>query len=202
MRTTFVTGIAAAACAALASLPAAAHAATPAPGGPPPPGPTATAQSPAGPLSTQDRMFLDQAAQGAQFEVTTGHLAATRGASAAVRSFGQRMVTDHGKEPRQLQALDQGLGITTSAPAGSPQQNLIHIWSNTQGGTFDCSYAPAIYALHALDVHTFDHEAVSADSAQVRQFAAGQLPVLSQHLQMASKNLANLNCSAPAATPS
>ncbi|MEV6931775.1 DUF4142 domain-containing protein [Dactylosporangium sp. NPDC051485] len=203
MRAIFATSIAAAVCAAVASLPAAAHgAATPAPPVPPvpvPQGPSPTGQAPPGTqLSAQDRTFLTQAAQAAQFEVTTGRLAGDRAASTAVRSFGQRMVTDHGKELQQLQSLDQTLGIASSPAPDADQQNLTAIWTTVQGGAFDCSYAPAIYALHAHDVQAFDDVAAHADNPQVRQFAAGQLPVMRQHLQMASKNLHNLNCSAPA----
>ncbi|GAA2333388.1 DUF4142 domain-containing protein [Dactylosporangium salmoneum] len=192
MRAIFATSIAAAVCAAVASLPAAAYPATPAPS------PTGTQ------LSAQDRTFLTQAAQVAQFEVTTGRLAGNQAASTAVRSFGQRMVADHGKELQQLQSLDQSLGVTSSTAPDADLQNLTAIWTTLHGGAFDCSYAPAIYALHAHDVLAFDDEAAHADNPQVRQFAAGQLPVLRQHLQMASKNLHNLNCSAPApaATPS
>ncbi|WP_432971020.1 DUF4142 domain-containing protein [Dactylosporangium sp. CA-233914] len=200
MRARFASSIAAVVCATVTSLPVAAHgAATPAPGGPPPPGPSPTGQAPSGTqLSSRDRAFLTEAAQGARFEVTSGRLAGDRAASAAVRSFGLRMVTDHGKELQQLQSLDQKLGITSSSAAGPDQQNLTAIWSNVRGGTFDCSYAPTIYALHALDVHAFEDEAAHADNPQVRQFAASQLPVLRQHLQLASKNINNLNCSAPA----
>nr|BFE60357.1 hypothetical protein GCM10020063_048830 [Dactylosporangium thailandense] len=195
MRARFAISVVAAACATAASLPAAASgAATPAPGG----GPTPTGT----PVSAQDRAFLNQAAQGAQFEVATGRLAANRAASAAVQSFGRRMVTDHGKELQQLQSLDQTLGVTLSSAPSTDQRNLAAIWTSVRGGAFDCSYAPAIYAAHGMDVHVFEQEAEHADNAQVRQFAAAQLPVLRQHLQLASKNLGNLNCSAPAATPS
>ncbi|MER7282241.1 DUF4142 domain-containing protein [Dactylosporangium sp. NPDC000244] len=191
MRARFAISVVAAACVTATSLPVAASgAATPAP--------TGTA------VSAQDRAFLNQAAQGAQFEVATGRLAANRAASAAVQSFGRRMVTDHGKELQQLQSLDQTLGVTLSSTPGTDQRNLTAIWTSVRGGAFDCSYAPAIYAAHGMDVHVFEQEAEHADNAQVRQFAAAQLPVLRQHLQLASKNLGNLNCAAPApaATPS
>ncbi|WP_433088036.1 DUF4142 domain-containing protein [Dactylosporangium sp. CA-052675] len=211
MRARFAISVAAAVCATATALPVTAYgAATPAPGGgPPPPGPSPTGQATPGgqtptgtEVSTADRAFLTQAAQGAQFEVASGRLAANRAASAAVQSFGRRMVTDHGEELQQLQALDHSLGVGLSSAPNTDQRNLAAIWTSVRGGAFDCSYAPAIYALHGTDVHVFEQEAAHADNAQVRQFAAAQLPVLRQHLQMASKNLGNLDCSAPAATPS
>ncbi|NJC71176.1 DUF4142 domain-containing protein [Planosporangium thailandense] len=190
MRVRLATGMVAAVCAAVTSLPAAALAApaqTPSPGGP----------SPSGPLNSHERMFLTEASRDAQFEIAAGHLAANRAASAAVRSFGQRMVTDHTKQAQALQHLDSSFGITAPSAPGADEQNLLKIWSSVRGGPFDCSYAPAMYPMHVLDLHMYAIVAKRASNAQVRQFAASQVPVLRQHLQLAHKNLSNLNCSAP-----
>lgn len=215
MRTPLAIGLAAAVCATVASLPAAASAAaTPTPGGPPPGGPSPGGGSPSapspggtaasGPLSNADRMFLSDATQDARFEIATGRLAGDHAAATAVRSFGQRMVADHGKELQQLQTLDRDFGVSPPSGFAADQQDLLSIWTGVRGGAFDCSYAPTIYAMHTTDVHVFMAAAAHSGNAQVRQFAAAQLPVLNQHLQQARKNLAGLNCSAPppSATPS
>jgi putative membrane protein len=194
MRVPIVAGIVAAVCAALA-VPAAAVAApisaTPAPGGPS-----------SGQLSARDRAFLTAAGRGAQFEVTSGKLAADRGADQRIRAFGARMVRDHGKEFQQLQDLDRSLGITPSAGSGADQQKVIAIWSSLRGGPFDCSYAPTMQADHEADIGMYMAMAAHAQDPRVRAFAKAQVPVLRQHLQMADRNLSGLNCSAPPRAPS
>jgi hypothetical protein len=54
---------------------------------------------------------------------------------------------------------------------------------------------------HEADLGMYMAMAGHADDARVRAFAKAQVPVLRQHLQLASKNLTGLNCSAPPKAP-
>jgi putative membrane protein len=190
MRIPLLAAIVAAVCAAI-SAPAAA-ATTPTPAGPP------SSSS----LSARDQAFLTGAGHGAQFGIAAGRLAVDRAADARIRAFGHEMVTGHGAEYQRLQSLDRLLGLTPPSAPGPEQQKVLAIWSSLRGGPFDCSYAPTIFAAHALDVDMFMVAATHADNAQVRAFADAELPVLRQHLQIAARNLTGLNCSAPPVPPS
>ncbi|NJC73819.1 DUF4142 domain-containing protein [Planosporangium thailandense] len=152
-------------------------------------------------LSAQDRDFLTAAGHGAAFEVAGGRLAADRAADPRIRVFGNRMVRDHGKELQQLQALDRTLGVTAPSAPGPDQQAVTAIWSSLRGGPFDCSYAPTMQADHEADLAAYTIAAQHTTNAQVRAFAKAQIPMLHQHLQLATRNLTGLHCAAPPRAP-
>jgi putative membrane protein len=191
MRVPIVAGIVAAVCMVLVptvvgapAVSAAAATPTPRPGS-------------ASPVSARDKAFLTAAGRGAQFEVAGGKLAVDRAADQRIRAFGNRMVRDHGQELQQLQSLDRTVRVTPPTGPASDQQAVTAIWSSLRGGPFDCSYAPTMQADHEADLEMYAFMARHADNAQVRAFAKAQVPVLRQHLQMATRNLTGLNCSAP-----
>ncbi len=59
-----------------------------------------------------DGKFFKEAVQGGMAEVALGQMAADKAASEAVKNFGQRMVSDHGKANQELQDLAVSEGIT------------------------------------------------------------------------------------------
>src|SRR5688572_17531434 len=59
----------------------------------------------------QDEHFVHEAAAGGMLEVELGRLALERAASAEVKAFGQRMVTDHGRANQQLTQIASSKGI-------------------------------------------------------------------------------------------
>src|ERR1051325_7780136 len=63
--------------------------------------------------------FLKEAAQGGMTEVTLGQLASEKAKDDAVKSFGQRMVKDHGKSNEELQKLAHTEGVTLPTDMGS-----------------------------------------------------------------------------------
>src|SRR5262245_30628089 len=63
-------------------------------------------------LSAADKKFVMEAAAGGMMEVKLGEVAAQRGANAAVKEFGQRMVRDHSKANDELTKLAADKGIT------------------------------------------------------------------------------------------
>jgi putative membrane protein len=176
-------------CAVLAVPGVAAAGTSPAPGGA------------ASPASARDKTFLNAAARGAQFEVASGRLAVDRAGDPRIRAFGNRMVTDHGQELQRLQALDRSLGVTLPTGPAKDQQAVMAIWSSLRGGTFDCSYAPTMQADHESDLGMYVAMSRYADNPKVREFAKAQVPVLEQHLNLATRNLTGLNCSAPPLPP-
>ena len=65
-----------------------------------------------GRMSSQDRNFVMDAAMGGMMEVELGRVAAQRGASDAVKQFGQRMVDDHSKANQELMSLASSKAMT------------------------------------------------------------------------------------------
>jgi len=73
-------------------------------------------------LSISDAGFITSAARGGMAEVQLGELAERNGRSAAVKRFGQLMVTDHGRANQQMMALAQQKQITPPSGIGAEHQ--------------------------------------------------------------------------------
>src|ERR671937_1171020 len=68
-----------------------------------------------GQLSAADREFVNKAAIGNVAEIELGRVATQRAARPSVRSFAERMVTDHGKNNAELTTLARSKGIDVSS---------------------------------------------------------------------------------------
>ena len=62
--------------------------------------------------SSVDKNFYKQAASGGMAEVETGKLAQDKGTSEAVKSFGARMVQDHGAANEKLMGIASQKDVT------------------------------------------------------------------------------------------
>ena len=144
-------------------------------------GATAVAQN----LSSQDRDFIQEAAKGGMMEVHVGKIAQQNGQSAAVKSFGARLVAYHTKANNELMALAQkkGVTITATAPGSSPSG-----LDSKTGAAFDSAFAKSAVDDHEKDIKAFETEASSGQDPDVKSWAAKTLPTLRAHLS-AAKNL-------------
>jgi len=131
-------------------------------------------------LSAQDRQFMEEAATGGMMEVHLGHLAVERGMSQAVKNFGQRMVTDHGKGSNELKALAKQKGV--SLPAEEPKMAASTRLAKLSGADFDKAYARDMVEDHQKDIAAFEKEAASGSDPDVKSWASKTLPTLRSHL--------------------
>ena len=136
-------------------------------------------------ISNQE--FVTQASNSNSFEVAAGALAQTKGTNAAVKLYGQHMVTDHTAAGMELKTLADRKNWTV--PTGlSPvhQQNLL-ILSSASNAEFDARFAQLMVQSHQEAVSLF--ETASADrgvpDVELRSLASAKLPTLKAHLQEA-----------------
>jgi putative membrane protein len=141
----------------------------------------ATAQTPAG----HDEKFVREAASGGRSEVELGKLAADRGSNPQVKSFGQRMVDDHGKAGSELAALAQSKHITAPAEMDPKARALKDRLMTLQGAAFDRAYMDAMVKDHETDVQAFQTEAQSGADPDIKRWASSTLPTLQEHLRLA-----------------
>ena len=135
-------------------------------------------------LSSSDRKFVMEAALSGMAEVELGRLAVERGASAAVKQFGQRMVDDHTRANEELMQLVSGLGITAPALDAKHRAPISKL-SRLSGAEFDRAYIKQMVTDHQKAVSLFQREAGRGGHAGLKSFAAGKLPALQEHLRMA-----------------
>jgi putative membrane protein len=138
-------------------------------------------------LSTTDATFIDTAARGGVAEVQMGELAQKKGATAAVRNFGARMVADHSRVNTELAQLAQTKQISAPTEPNTMQTQEIHKLQGLRGRAFDREYVQVMSQDHRDDISLFQNESESGTDADVRAFASRTLPTLREHLAMVDR---------------
>ena len=138
-------------------------------------------------LSTSDAAFMTAAARGGMAEVQMGQLAQRNGSSAAVKRFGQQMVSHHGQSNQEMMALAQQKQVTPPASMGAEHQRIYDDLAKLRGSAFDRAYAQAMVQDHQEDLRVFREEAQDGTDPDVKAFAARHVPVLEAHLRQAQQ---------------
>lgn len=144
-----------------------------------------TTSSQAVALNNADRRFVMEAAMGGMAEVELGRLAAERGASDAVKQFGQRMVDDHSRANSELMQLISGKGIQLPTALDAKHQAKVARMARLSGAAFDRAYAKEMVKDHNKTVSLFQRQATGGADVDLKAFAQKTLPALQEHLQMA-----------------
>jgi putative membrane protein len=131
-------------------------------------------------LSAKDKTFMKKAAKGGTMEVTLGKLAEQNAQSEDVKSFGKRMVTDHGKANDELKSIasKKGVQLPSKEPSGK--------W------TSDKAYMDMMVKDHEKDLAEFKEEANSGSDPDVKKFADDTAKVIQEHLDLAKETQAKL----------
>lgn len=137
------------------------------------------------PLDRADRRFVDHAAQAGMAEVAMGRLATVRGNHAQVKSFGQRMVDEHGKANQELKALLESKGVRLPQETERAHERDANRLGKLEGAEFDREYMKHMVTDHEKDVKDFERASKEAKDPELRAWAAKTLPVLQQHLALA-----------------
>ena len=138
-------------------------------------------------VSSADKKFAMEAAQGGLAEVELGRLAAEKGQSDKVKQFGQRMVDDHTNANNQLKSVAQKNNITLPTSVNAKDQALKDKLSGLSGAEFDRAYMQNMVKDHQKDISEFQKEANNGSNADLKGFAAQTLPTLQEHLRMAKE---------------
>lgn len=131
--------------------------------------------------------FWTNAAQGGMAEVELGKLASTKAQNAEVKSFAQKMVTDHTKANDELKALAKEKNVTLPTTLDSAHQSTMSDLQGLSGAEFDKEYVNAMVKDHEATVQLFEKQAEDNSDADTKGFAAKNLPTLRMHLDMIKK---------------
>jgi len=131
-----------------------------------------------------DQTFVQTASSGGLAEVQAGQLAMERAASAEVKQFGQRMVTDHTKANQEFATLAQAKNMPVATKMDQKQQTMVDKLAKLQGAAFDREYIAGQVADHEQDVALFTNQSREGQDLELKAFAAKTLPVLQEHLRM------------------
>lgn len=118
---------------------------------------------------------MRKAAKGGMMEVAMGQVAEQKGQSDDVKSFGRRMVADHGKANDELKSLASKKGVEL------PNKEHTTKWSS------DKTYMDMMVKDHEKDLAEFKEEASSGSDADVKKFADDTAKVIQEHLDLAKE---------------
>jgi len=136
-------------------------------------------------LSSSDKQFVMEAAQGGSAEVQLGNLAVQKAASSDVKQFGQRMVDDHSRVGDELKQFASRKNVSLSSEIGAQHQEVIDRLSKLSGKEFDRAYMAEMLKDHEKDVAAFDRISQQGNDPDLRAWTTKSLPTLREHLQMA-----------------
>ena len=135
-----------------------------------------------------DRTFASKAAMGGQAEVELGKLAQERASNDAVRQFGQRMATDHGKANAELMQMAKIKNLSLSTTElDSRHRQLRDKLAKLSGNAFDRAYMSEMVKDHKKDVAEFKKQAERGKDPELKSWASQKLPTLQEHLRMAQE---------------
>lgn len=140
-----------------------------------------------GSLSDKDYRFVEKAARGGMEEVEMGQLASQKGVNASVRSFGERMVTDHNAVNNELKQLVSTKGATLPTQMSHHERSTMDDLQKASGADFDKTYAKTMVKDHKKDVKEFESMARDAKDPELKALAQKTLPTLQEHLRLAQQ---------------
>jgi len=136
---------------------------------------------------SSDHDFAAEATSGGMSEVKLGQLALQKGNSKAVKSFGERMITDHSKAGDDLRQIAAEESIHLPEDMPKTEQALYDRLSKLQGVQFARAYAQTMVKGHEKDLGAFEKEASSGSDPKLKDFANRTLPTLKDHLRQAKE---------------
>lgn len=140
--------------------------------------------------------FLHHAAEGQQSEIELGQMAIQKASNEQVKQFGARMIEDHTKARQEVQQLASKGGIQLqSQPVGS-HKDIKDQLSKLSGKDFDRTYITAMLREHAKEMKELEQHALMEKNPEVRQWAAGAVPVVKEHLTKATTIASSLGIAA------
>lgn len=146
-----------------------------------------SASAPARHLSAQDRTWLTFIHQVNLAEVTAGELAQKKGGTAAVRSAGKMLTTDHEALDAKVTKVAGGLGVSLPGSAPPDQEALAKKLENESGKRFDQDFLSNMITGHQQAIAKTQAEVGQGSAPEVKNLAQMALPDLKKHLSTLQK---------------
>jgi len=143
------------------------------------------------PLSTET--FVQRAAQDGMAEVALGKLALDKSKNEDVRSFAQKMVTDHTQANNELKDLAKKKNLDVPKDTDQRHEKVIAELKKKSAADFDSAFAQHMATAHDRAVSLFRSASTSSSiDPDLRAFATKTLTTLEQHDRLAAQLNANV----------
>ena len=129
--------------------------------------------------------FATRAARASIAEVEMSRVAGARAYEPRVRTFADRMVTDHSRALEELQGLASEKGWRLPDSPDPEHRMLAAELERRSGESFDRAYMRAMVEDHVEAVSMFRRYARNGEDPELRDYARRTLPTLQEHADMA-----------------
>lgn len=138
-------------------------------------------------LSASAKEFVAEAGTSGLAEVEMGELGAQKATNGQVKAFAKRIVADHTKANRELQAAIKGKGVQLpSSQTDQHKATMDKFHQQDAGKDFDRDYMQQMVEDHKADVELFEKAADNEQlDVELRGYAKMTLPTLRDHLKQA-----------------
>lgn len=137
--------------------------------------------------TAMEKSFIMKAVNGGMTEVEAGKAAAEKGASDAVKDFGNRMVKDHSKANDQLKEVASKLGVSIPDKVDAKHEAKLAKMNKMSGAAFDKAYVMDMVKAHQKDIADFEAADKEVKNADLKKFIDDTIPVMKEHLGMIQK---------------
>ena len=135
----------------------------------------------------KDKMFVRRAAQGGIAEVELGKLAAQKGASEDVKTFGQKMVDDHTRLNQEMAEVADSIGMKMPRKMGKDDQAEYDKLNSLSGEEFDKEYITYMVKDHHEDLREFRMASGSTSDEALKNAADNGSRLIREHMVVADK---------------
>jgi len=146
----------------------------------------------------QDKAFLTKASQSDFDEIKLSQLAAGKTNDPAVKSFANKMITDHTALEQQMKPFADQWGLTPASHLDAEHQDLYEKLNGLSGEAFDKEYMGAMDKDHHKALGEFQAESETAQGSFKQAVSQGE-KVIAQHTKMADELAGKLGVSASGA---
>jgi putative membrane protein len=140
-----------------------------------------------GPSNYADQTFVHDTIEGDNAQVAMSQLAVQKSSSPDVKQFGQKMVQIHTELNNQMEPAAKELSMSAPKGPSKKQQKEIDHLQALNGPDFDTAYIQAMARQQQHDLKGFKGEAQGGQTANIKQAAQQDEPVLEQHYQVLEK---------------
>ncbi len=132
-------------------------------------------------LANSDKQFLTNDAQGANYELALAKLAQRKATRADVKSYADRLVSDHTTQNAAMEKLMAAKGISPSTGLKPKDQSRLSRMSSQSGAMFDTAFVNAMIRVNAKDKKSSAAEKSSTSDADIKGFLSQFASMDSEH---------------------
>ncbi|HUB38230.1 MAG TPA: DUF4142 domain-containing protein [Streptosporangiaceae bacterium] len=138
-------------------------------------------------VSSQDRMFMDEASQINLTEISLGGYMHEHAATTVAKNLGIRYARDHTAAQANLRALAKRLRVTVPTTPTAQVKSMVTRVENQKGRNADVAFVRASVSGHQAAIVIFRREQSAGSNSAVKAYASHYLPMLQRHLRLAKQ---------------